>query len=80
MGASALRDAFNLVASPTFNCARATLSYVKAHDVESQVLTFVGSAADGAPFEIRSEPLRAGADENAAAGTTAQQLLDRGKP
>lgn len=80
MGASDLRDAFNLVSAPAFNCMRATLSYVNAHDVESQVLTFIGSAADGSPFEIKGAPLHAGADVNAAAAVTAQQLLDRGKP
>lgn len=80
MGASDLRDAFNAVAAPAFNCARATLGYVRAHDVESQVLTFIGSATDGSPFEIKSAPLRPGADVNAAARATAQQLLDQGKP
>lgn len=80
MGSSDLRDAFNLIAAPAFNCELATLHYVQAHDVESQVLTFTGSAADGTPFTIESAPLRAGTDVNLAAKATAQQLLDRGKP
>lgn len=80
MGASDLRDAFNAVAAPAFNCSRATLHYERAHDVESQVLMFTGSATDGSPFEIASTPLRPGTDVNLAARTTAQQLLDRGKP
>lgn len=78
MGASDLRDAFNSVAAPAFNCQLATLHYVKAHDVESQVLTFTGtSAANGAPFTVESGPLRAGTDVNAAARATAQQLIDK---
>lgn len=80
MGASDLRENFNAVCAPAFNCSRATLDYVRAHDVESQVLTFIGSAADGSPFEIASPPLRPGADVNLAARATAQQLLDQGKP
>lgn len=77
MGAPDLRDAFNLVAAPAFNCQRATLHYEKAHDVESQVLTFTGSSAAGEPFTIDSGPLRPGADVNLAAKATAQQLLDQ---
>lgn len=79
MGAADLRDSFNAVASPAFNCARATLEYVRAHDVESQVLTFTGNATDGSPFEIKSPALRPGADVNLAARATAQTLLDQGK-
>lgn len=80
MGASDLRDAFNLVSAPAFNCNRATLSYERANDVEWTVLTFTGTAADGTPFEIKSPRLRPGTDVNMAARATAQQLLDQGKP
>lgn len=80
MGAADLRDGFNAVAAPAFNCDRATLHYERAHDVEWQVLTFSGSAADGAPFETRSERLRAGTDVNLAARAVAQTFLDQGKP
>ena len=79
MGASDLRDAFNQVAAPAYNCTQATLHYDRAHDVESQVLTFVGVAADGSRFETESPMLRPGADVNLAARATAQQLLDQGK-
>lgn len=80
MGASDLREAFNSVSAPAFNCSRATLEYDRAHDVESQILTFTGTAADGAPFEIKSPALRPGTDVNLAARATAQTLLDQGKP
>lgn len=79
MGASDLRDSFNQVAAPAYNCTQATLHYERAHDVESQVLTFIGAAADGTAFEIKSAALRPGADVNAAARATAQQLLDQRK-
>lgn len=75
MGASDLRDAFNAVSAPAFTCQRATLGYVMAHDVESQVLTFTGSAADGSPFEVKSPALRPGTDVNLAARDVAQQML-----
>jgi hypothetical protein len=77
MGASDLRDAFNQVAAPAYNCTQATLHHERAHDVESQVLTFIGASSGGAPFEIQSGPLRPGADVNLAARATAQQLLDK---
>lgn len=80
MGASDLRDAFNAVSAPAFNCQRATLGYEHASDVEWQVLAFAGTAADGAPFETRSPRLRPGTDVNLAARATAQQLLDKGRP
>lgn len=80
MGASDLRDSFNLVSAPAFNCQRATLGYEHANDVEWTVLTFSGNAADGAPFEIKSPRLRPGTDVNLAARAAAQQLLDQGKP
>lgn len=78
MGASDLRDAFNSVAAPAFNCTRATLAYDFKHDVETQVLTFMGTSADGSPFEIVKSGIRPGADVNLAAREAAQQLLDRG--
>lgn len=77
MAASDLRDNFNAVASPAFNCTRATLHYERAHDVESQVLTFTGAAADGSPFEVKRPPLRPGTDVNLAARAVAQTLLDQ---
>lgn len=77
MSASDLRDAFNSVAAPAFNCQRATLHYVKAHDVESQVLTFMGASAAGQPFTIESSPLRPDTDVNQAAKAAAQQFLDK---
>lgn len=77
MGASDLRDAFNSISQPAFNCTKATLHMEFAHDVESQILTFSGSAADGAAFEIRSDPVRSGADVNEAAKATAKILINR---
>lgn len=80
MAASDLRDAFNAVSSPAYNCTQATLHYERAHDVESQVLTFMGVSAGGASFEIQSKQIQPGdIDVNAVARQTAQQLLDQGK-
>lgn len=80
MGASDLRDAFNSVASPDFTATLALLDYVRAHDTESQILFFRGNAADGTPFEIKSDPIRGGVDINAEAKVVAQRLLDQRKP
>lgn len=80
MGASDLRESFNAVASPAFACQRATLTYEHHDGAEMQILTFYGTAPDGAEFEQRSEPLRPATDVNAAARATAQQLLDKGTP
>lgn len=77
MGVKGLREAFNSVAAPAFTCTLALLDYKRAHDVESQILTFAGSAADGTPFQVTSEALRPQSDVIVAAKTTAQQMLDQ---
>lgn len=79
MGIAAVRDAFNAVASPAYNCTQALLGYDFAHDVQWQVLTFSGMDADGNPFSV-TDRLRPGTDVNSAARVMAQQLLDKGKP
>lgn len=80
MGVGELRDAFNSVSQPAFTCTMALLDYVRAHDTESQILLFRGSAADGSAFEIKSDPLRRNTDLNNAAKEVAQRLLDQRKP
>lgn len=80
MGVGELRDAFNAVSQPAYTCTLALLDYVRAHDTESQILLFRGTGTDGAPFEIKSDALRANTDLNAAAKVVAQRLLDQGDP
>lgn len=80
MGSSDLRDSFNAVANPAYTATLALLDYGMVHGTEMQILLFRGNAADGTPFEIRSDPIRGGADVNAEAKIVAQRLLDKGKP
>lgn len=80
MGAGELRSSFNTVSQPAFTCTMALLDYVHAHDVQSQVLTFSGTDAAGAPFSITSRAVRPNEDVNAVAAEVAQQLLDRETP
>lgn len=75
MGSSELRDSFNSVTEPNFIATMALLDYVREHDTEWQVLWFRGTAADGAPFDIKSDPLRAGTDLNMEAKAVAHRLL-----
>lgn len=81
MGIAAVRDAFNAVASPAYNCTQALLGYDFAHDVQWQVLTFSGMDADGNPFSV-TDRLLPGADVAAGARATAANLLSssREKP
>lgn len=80
MGVGELRESFNSVSQPAFVCTLALLDYERAHDSEFQILLFRGTAADGTPFEIKSNRLRGGTDVNNAAKETAQRLLDQRKP
>lgn len=80
MGVGELRDAFNSVSQPAFTCTMALLDYARGHDTESQILLFRGTDAAGAPFEIKSDALRANTDLNLAAKEVAQRLLDQRKP
>lgn len=79
MGAGELRSSFNSVSQPAFTCTMALLDYKRGGGAEWQILLFRGTAADGSPFEIKSEGIRAGVDVNQAAKETAQRLLDQGK-
>jgi hypothetical protein len=81
MGIGELRESFNSISEPAgITCTLALLDYVRQHDMESQILLFRGTDADGAAFEISSGPLRAGIDVNQAAKDVAQRLLDQRKP
>lgn len=79
MGAADLRDAFNAVAAPSFQCQRAFLGYEAGNGIEWQRLTFSGTAANGEPFEVRSDRVRPHGDVNAEARATAQRLLEQSK-
>lgn len=85
MGVGELREAFNSTSQPAFTCTLALLDYERTIDPdtkrtkESQILLFRGTAADGSPFEIKSEPLKGGIDLNIAAKAVAQKLLDQRK-
>lgn len=74
-GVKGLREAFNAVANPVFNCTLALLDYERKHDTEFQILTFRGNSAEGKPFTINSEDLRPGSDLGEACRETAKRLL-----
>lgn len=80
MGAKDLREAFNSISQPIYNCTMALLDYERAHDVEWQVLTFRGKDQTGVDFAITSGRLQPGVDVNQAARDTAERLLQQGKP
>lgn len=86
MGSGELRENFNAVSQPAFTCTMALLDYERTTDPdtkktkESQILLFRGTAADGTPFEIKSDPITGGVDLNLAAKAVAQKLLDQRKP
>ncbi len=75
MGVSDLRDAFNTVTGDAFACTAATMGYTRAHDVEWQVLSFSGTAANGTPFTVSSPQLRPETDLYAATAATARQFM-----
>lgn len=75
MGAADLREAFNAVAAPRYTASKALLNYERKDDTDFQRLTFSGHAADGTPFEVKSDLLRPGTDVNQAARDTAQRLI-----
>lgn len=75
MGVKELRDSFNLVAEPDASARKAFLSYKMLGLTQYQVLTFQGSFADGAPFEVKSTEIRPGGDAIIAARDTAKTLL-----
>lgn len=81
MGVGELREAFNSISAPAgITCRQALLDYERHNDVESQILLFRGTDADGNAFEIKSDRLRPNTDVNQAAKETAQRLLDQRKP
>lgn len=80
MGVAELVAAFNAVAEPRYSASKGYLRYSRQHDTEFQILRFSGIGSDGVAFSAESEPLRPGADVVAAAGVTAQTLLDRKEP
>lgn len=86
MGIGELRAAFNGICQPAFNCTLVLLDYERETDPathkikEWQILLFRGTAADGTPFEIKSDRHPGDIDINTAAKETAQKLLDQRKP
>lgn len=80
MGASDLQTAFNAVGGAAFTCQRATLHYERHDNLEWQILTFHGTAADGTPFSVVSDHIAGGIDPNTEAGAVAQRLIDQRKP
>lgn len=79
-GVKGLRAAFNEAAEPVFSCTMATLNYERKHDSEFTILTFHGKSANGDPFVIKSEDLRANSDLAEACRETATRLLAREIP
>lgn len=76
MGVKNLRESFNQVASPAYTCTLALMDMSRAHDVESPILTFVGTKDTGEKFTISSRPVRKEEDVNLVAAETAQKLVD----
>lgn len=52
MGISQVMKAFNEAGAGAFTADRAFLSYAHEHDVQMQVLRFVGAYADGRPLDV----------------------------
>lgn len=75
MGVQQLRQSFNAVAAPAYNCTLALMDMQRAHDVESPILTFVGTKDTGEKFTISSRAVRRGEDVNLVAAETARGLL-----
>lgn len=75
MGTKELRDTFNLIAAPAFNCTKAYLGYERSHDTEWQKITFSGTKADGTAFLQESALIRPNGDVIVAAKETAQKLI-----
>lgn len=80
MGIADMRAAFNAVAEPRYSAHRATLRYKQGDGIQFQILEFSGSDASGAPFSVKSDPLRPGSDVNLASAAMAQALLDKKEP
>jgi thioesterase domain-containing protein len=74
-GVQKMREAFNAALGDQGVARMVLMDTVRAHDAESQVLTAYGMWADGTPFQIRSDPVRANADLAAAARELAERLL-----
>lgn len=76
MGIAEVRNAFNEVAQPIFSCTKALMRNEPDAGVEWQVITFYGTANDGAPFEVASTRHHPGDDPNAVAAETAKSFLN----
>jgi hypothetical protein len=74
-GVTQLRQSFNAVSSPRYECTLALMDTHRAHDVEFQVLTFVVTSADGVASSVVSRHIRPGEDVNAVAAETAETLV-----
>lgn len=75
MSVRELRQAFNEIAAPKFTAEVALLSYVHAHDAESQILTFRGRDGAGNAFEKKTDPLRPKTDLLAATRALATDMI-----
>lgn len=75
MAARDLKNMFNLIAAPAFNCSTALLGMERSHDTEWQRLTFSGTKATGGAFTVQSGLIRPGADVNSEAANVARKLI-----
>ena len=80
MGIKDIKAAFEEALGGAYSCSLATMANVPAHGIEFQVLFFRGMDASGAPYEIKSDPIRPGGDLQQGARDTAQRLLAERKP
>jgi hypothetical protein len=80
MSVTGLRAAFNSAVQPQFSCATASLTYERANGTEWQRLWFSGTSADGVPFQIKSDRLRAETDLIAAAKAVGEKLIAQQAP
>jgi len=79
MGVKNLRESFNAIAAPTYTATLALMDTSRVHDVECNILTFIGTKSSGEKFTISSRPVKGGEDVNLVAAETAHKLMDEEK-
>jgi hypothetical protein len=75
MSVAGLRDAFNSVSAPQYNCQKAFMATERSDGKEWSRLIFRGTRADGTPFETASDLVPGNSDVMLAAKQTAQKLI-----
>lgn len=78
-GTKSLRESFNRIGAPLFVCTLALMDTSRAHDVECNILTFVGTRESGEKFTISSRPVKQDEDPNLVAAETATKLIEEDK-